>query len=162
MHGTAGGDDKQRLAQALCSSRAAIFWGASMGATALVLVLLPYMLRISRADVANDSRFQSCETLTVKSEQVVGSQMDKQSISVGPKEKRGFPVTKRAQKPKPSHRKGAVEGEGKVARRKVTFVRDLIREVMGLAPYEKRVIGAMMLFFSCLLFPSMNVLLQSC
>lgn len=71
------------------------------------------------------------------------SPMDKQSIAVGPKKLRGFNVTERVQKPKPSHRKGAVEGEGKVARRKVTFVRDLIREVMGLAPYEKRVIGAL-------------------
>ena len=72
------------------------------------------------------------------------SPMDKQSIAVGPKSKRGFKNgEKRVQKQKPSHRKGAVECEGKVARRKVTFVRDLIREVMGLAPYEKRVIGAL-------------------
>jgi hypothetical protein len=88
--------------------------------------------------------------------------MDKQSICVGPKSQKGFPVTKRAQKPKPSHRKGAVEGEGKVARRKVTFVRDLIREVMGLAPYEKRVIGGLLHYLSFLLILSVNFVLQSC
>ena len=70
--------------------------------------------------------------------------MDKQSIAVG--SSKGFPVTKRAQKQKPSNRKGAVanaKGDGnKVVRRKVNFVRDLIREVMGLAPYEKRVVGS--------------------
>jgi large subunit ribosomal protein L36e len=69
--------------------------------------------------------------------------MDKQSIAVGGS--KGFPVTKRAQKQKPSNRKGAVvnaKGDNKVVRRKVNFVRDLIREVMGLAPYEKRVVGS--------------------
>ena len=78
-------------------------------------------------------------------EQVAGSQMDKQSIAIG--SSKGFPVTKRTQKQRPSHRKGAVEnakGSGnKVVRRKVNFVRDLIREVMGLAPYEKRVVGSL-------------------
>jgi hypothetical protein len=89
-------------------------------------------------------------------EQFAGSQMDKQSIAVG--KNKGFPVTKRTQKQRPSHRKGAVEntkGSGnKVVRRKVNFVRDLIREVMGLAPYEKRVVGSLpphlhVLFFFC-------------
>ena len=89
-------------------------------------------------------------------EQFAGSQMDKQSIAVG--KNKGFPVTKRTQKQRPAHRKGAVEnakGSGnKVVRRKVNFVRDLIREVMGLAPYEKRVVGSFapashVLFFFC-------------
>ena len=104
--------------------------------------------------------------------------MDKQSIAVG--SSKGFPVTKRAQKQKPSNRKGAVanaKGDGnKVVRRKVNFVRDLIREVMGLAPYEKRVVGSfpsipILHFFPHLVFePSLrcickfmhNIHLQSC
>ena len=86
--------------------------------------------------------------------------MDKQSIAVG--KNKGYPVTKRTQKQRPSHRKGAVEntkGSGnKVVRRKVNFVRDLIREVMGLAPYEKRVVGSLpphlMFWFSFVQFRS--------
>ena len=104
--------------------------------------------------------------------------MDKQSIAIG--SSKGFPVTKRAQKQKPSNRKGAVanaKGDGnKVVRRKVNFVRDLIREVMGLAPYEKRVVGSfssipIFYFFPHLVFETSlrcickfmrNIHLQSC
>merc|ERR1719378_1080144 len=45
--------------------------------------------------------------------------------------KKGHRVTKNVQKPKPSRRKG-------VANKRVKFIRDLIREVTGFAPYEKR------------------------
>merc|ERR1711915_383496 len=45
--------------------------------------------------------------------------------------KKGHRVTKNVQKPKPSRRKGA-------ANKRVRFIRDLIREVTGFAPYEKR------------------------
>ena len=85
--------------------------------------------------------------------------MDKQSIAIG--SSKGFPVTKRTQKQRPSHRKGAVEnakGSGnKVVRRKVNFVRELIREVTGLAPYEKRVVGAFLVSASNPLFLVMTV-----
>ncbi|EEA07466.1 60s ribosomal protein L36, putative [Cryptosporidium muris RN66] len=50
-------------------------------------------------------------------------------ISVG--SNRGYIVTKRAQKPRPSSRKG------KLCARNV-LVRQVIREVAGFAPYEKR------------------------
>jgi large subunit ribosomal protein L36e len=85
------------------------------------------------------------KNIPVEYDQVAGSPMDKQSIAVG--KGKGFPVTERAKKQKPSHRKGGVEN--KVVRRKVHFVRELIREVMGLAPYEKRVIGS---FHSSILY----------
>merc|ERR1712212_786326 len=44
---------------------------------------------------------------------------------------KGHKVTKNVTKPKPSRRKGA-------ANKRVRFIRDLIREVTGFAPYEKR------------------------
>ena len=45
--------------------------------------------------------------------------------------KKGHKVTKNVQKPKPSRRKGA-------GNKRVKFIRDLVREVTGFAPYEKR------------------------
>ncbi|XP_028415987.1 60S ribosomal protein L36-like [Dendronephthya gigantea] len=44
---------------------------------------------------------------------------------------KGHKVTKNAMKPKPSRRKGACN-------KRVKLIRDLIREVTGYAPYEKR------------------------
>eukprot|EP00126_Sphaerothecum_destruens_P000666 Sdes_comp10852_c0_seq1m2506 len=52
-----------------------------------------------------------------------------QSISIGLK--KGFHITKREKTQKPSYKKGAL---GK----RVKFVRDVIREVSGFAPYERR------------------------
>jgi len=101
--------------------------------------------------------------LQAEHDQVAGSPMDKQSIAVG--SNKGFPVTKRAQKQRPSNRKGAVtdsKGENKVARRKVNFVRELIKEVTGLAPYEKRVVGAFSFHASNSRFFVVTALLQSC
>ena len=46
---------------------------------------------------------------------------------------RGYPTTKRALKPRPSQRKG------KPSKRRV-FVKNIIREVAGHAPYERRLI----------------------
>merc|ERR1712071_482485 len=46
---------------------------------------------------------------------------------------KGYKVTKNTRKPKPSSRKGNNTKHNK-------FVRDLVREVMGFAPYEKRTI----------------------
>ncbi|KAJ3416266.1 hypothetical protein HDV05_002556 [Chytridiales sp. JEL 0842] len=45
---------------------------------------------------------------------------------------KGHVTTSRAQKPKPSNRKGALS-------KRTKFVRDLVREVVGFAPYERRV-----------------------
>ncbi|XP_057475955.1 60S ribosomal protein L36-2-like [Actinidia eriantha] len=50
---------------------------------------------------------------------------------------RGHVVTKKELAPRPSDRKGFV-GVRKLAKR-VHFVRSLIREVAGFAPYEKRI-----------------------
>ena len=44
---------------------------------------------------------------------------------------KGKVVTKMEQKPKPSHRKGKLNN-------RVKFVREVIREVVGFSPYEKR------------------------
>ena len=44
----------------------------------------------------------------------------------------GKVVTKRAMAPKPSYRKGKLN-------KRVAFVREVVREVAGFAPYEKRV-----------------------
>merc|ERR1712060_403832 len=44
----------------------------------------------------------------------------------------GHVLTKRDMKPKPSYRKGKLN-------KRVAFVRDIIREVAGYAPYEKRI-----------------------
>ncbi|KAI9137792.1 ribosomal protein L36e [Paraphysoderma sedebokerense] len=52
------------------------------------------------------------------------------SLSVGLT--KGFPVTKRQPRFKP------VSQKGRLAKR-TKFVRDLVREVVGFAPYEKRV-----------------------
>ncbi|KAI9152508.1 ribosomal protein L36 [Blastocladiella emersonii ATCC 22665] len=52
------------------------------------------------------------------------------SISVGLN--KGYPTTKRALKAKPVSRKGAMTT-------RVKFIRSLVREVAGFAPYEKRV-----------------------
>eukprot|EP00877_Chromochloris_zofingiensis_P002667 jgi/Chrzof1/12400/Cz06g33040.t1 len=46
---------------------------------------------------------------------------------------KGHIVTRRELKPRPSRRKGFLS-------KKVKFVRDIVREVAGLAPYEKRVV----------------------
>ncbi|XP_043192954.1 60S ribosomal protein L36-like [Amphibalanus amphitrite] len=51
------------------------------------------------------------------------------SIAVGLK--KGFPVTKKTLKPRPASTKGVNTKHNK-------FVRDLVREVVGFAPYEKR------------------------
>ncbi|KAJ3336199.1 hypothetical protein HDU93_003465 [Gonapodya sp. JEL0774] len=45
---------------------------------------------------------------------------------------KGHVTTRRALKPKPSNRKGSLS-------KKTKFVRDLVREVVGFAPYERRV-----------------------
>jgi len=45
--------------------------------------------------------------------------------------KKGFKVTKNVQKPRPSRRKGTQTKHAK-------FVRDIVREVCGFAPYERR------------------------
>ncbi|CAH1755840.1 7001_t:CDS:2 [Entrophospora sp. SA101] len=45
---------------------------------------------------------------------------------------KGHKVTPREYRPKPSRRKGKISNKTK-------FVKDLIREVVGYAPYEKRV-----------------------
>eukprot|EP00123_Amoebidium_parasiticum_P006886 comp17722_c0_seq1/m.17654 comp17722_c0_seq1/g.17654 ORF comp17722_c0_seq1/g.17654 comp17722_c0_seq1/m.17654 type:complete len:106 (-) comp17722_c0_seq1:69-386(-) len=47
--------------------------------------------------------------------------------------KKGYPTTKCAKRVKPSHRKGGLS-------KHVKFVRDVIREVSGFAPYERRII----------------------
>eukprot|EP01024_Parvocaulis_polyphysoides_P017571 TRINITY_DN17765_c1_g1_i1.p2 TRINITY_DN17765_c1_g1~~TRINITY_DN17765_c1_g1_i1.p2 ORF type:complete len:102 (-),score=16.42 TRINITY_DN17765_c1_g1_i1:221-526(-) len=52
-------------------------------------------------------------------------------IAVG--EKKGYPVTKRTPRVRNNRKKG-------VLGKKTKFVRSLIREVAGLAPYEKRII----------------------
>ncbi|CAG0900951.1 unnamed protein product [Darwinula stevensoni] len=44
---------------------------------------------------------------------------------------RGYPVTKNERKPKPSSRKGHTSKHTK-------FIRDIVREVCGFAPYERR------------------------
>lgn len=46
---------------------------------------------------------------------------------------KGFPVTKRAQAARPSHAKARLS-------RRTKHVRELIGEVVGLAPYEKRLL----------------------
>ena len=46
---------------------------------------------------------------------------------------RGFPTTKHPQKPRPAERKG------KPSKRKI-FIKSIIREVAGQAPYERRLI----------------------
>jgi large subunit ribosomal protein L36e len=46
--------------------------------------------------------------------------------------KKGHKVTPNTTKPRPSRRKGALT-------KRARFVRDLVREVTGFAPYEKRV-----------------------
>mmetsp|Transcript_76280 Transcript_76280/g.154673 ORF Transcript_76280/g.154673 Transcript_76280/m.154673 type:complete len:106 (-) Transcript_76280:43-360(-) len=56
--------------------------------------------------------------------------MAKTGIAVGLE--KGHVLTARVQKPKPASRKGFL---GK----RVKFVRDIVREVAGLAPYEKRI-----------------------
>jgi len=107
---------------------------------------------------ATNRRFEGRLLLPGMYDQVAGSPMDKQSIAVG--SSKGFPVTKRVQKQTPANRKGAVtdsKGDNKVARRKVNFVRELIREVTGLAPYEKRVVGAFLVSASNPLFLVMTV-----
>merc|ERR1712133_6775 len=45
---------------------------------------------------------------------------------------KGYKVTKNVLKPKPSRRKGTLTKHAK-------FTRDIIREVVGFAPYERRV-----------------------
>ena len=47
--------------------------------------------------------------------------------------KKGHVVTAKTVAPKPSHRKG-------VLGKRTQFVRKLVREVVGFAPYEKRII----------------------
>jgi len=56
--------------------------------------------------------------------------MTVQSLSVGLN--KGYSVTKRTLKVKPSQKKGAL---GK----RVKFIRDVVREVAGFAPYERRI-----------------------
>ncbi|OLL27145.1 60S ribosomal protein L36 [Neolecta irregularis DAH-3] len=46
---------------------------------------------------------------------------------------KGHKVTPRTLKPKPSYRKGALA-------KRTSFVRELVREVAGFAPYERRVV----------------------
>jgi len=47
--------------------------------------------------------------------------------------KKGFPVTARQQKPRPSQAKGRLS-------KRTKEVRDLVQEVVGLSPYEKRLL----------------------
>jgi len=54
---------------------------------------------------------------------------EKTGIAIGMD--KGHVLTKREMKPKPSYRKGKLN-------KRVTFVRDIIREVCGYSPYEKR------------------------
>jgi large subunit ribosomal protein L36e len=53
----------------------------------------------------------------------------KHSVAIGLR--KGFPVTKNQRKPKPSARKGRLSKHTK-------FIRDIVREVSGFTPYEKR------------------------
>nr|ADK34015.1 ribosomal protein L36 [Prionchulus punctatus] len=53
------------------------------------------------------------------------------AIAVGAN--KGHKITKHTRKPKPSRRKGTMN-------KHVKFVRDIVREVCGMAPYEKRAI----------------------
>ncbi|CAK9290548.1 unnamed protein product [Gordionus sp. m RMFG-2023] len=46
---------------------------------------------------------------------------------------KGYKLTKNVQKPRPSRRKGMVQKRKK-------FIKDITREVCGMAPYEKRTI----------------------
>ncbi|ETV95646.1 hypothetical protein H310_11067 [Aphanomyces invadans] len=46
---------------------------------------------------------------------------------------KGYPVTKRELAPRPASKKGR-------AGKKTTFVRAIVREVVGLMPYEKRIL----------------------
>jgi large subunit ribosomal protein L36e len=47
--------------------------------------------------------------------------------------KKGYPVEKREQKPRPSNQKGRLS-------KRTRMVRDLVSEVVGLNPYEKRLL----------------------
>ncbi|PJF18904.1 Ribosomal protein L36e [Paramicrosporidium saccamoebae] len=55
----------------------------------------------------------------------------KSGIAVGANH--GHIVTPRAVPAKPSHRKGGIS-------KRVKFIRDLVREVTGFAPYERRIL----------------------
>jgi len=57
--------------------------------------------------------------------------MSATGIAVGLK--KGFPVEKRAQAARPSRQKGRLS-------KRVKMVRDLVSEVVGLSPYEKRLL----------------------
>ena len=57
---------------------------------------------------------------------------EKSGIAIGMNE-RGHVTTKRELKPTPSYRKGKLQ-------KRVQFVREIVKEVVGLAPYEKRVV----------------------
>ena len=57
---------------------------------------------------------------------------EKSGLAIGMNE-RGHVTTKRELKPTPSYSKGKLQ-------KRVQFVREIVKEVVGLAPYEKRVV----------------------